>query len=260
MDSFELNKIIGAVLGTLLFVMGVGFLAEGIYAPITSAGPSYDLPEPSGAGGAGAAPKVAEVPLPERLAKADPAAGADSAKKCQSCHDFSEGGANKTGPALYDVVDREIASHPGYTYSDALAADKGQKWTYENLDKWLTSPKSFAAGTKMTFVGISDGAERADVIAYLRSLSHNPVPFPPVGAAPAADAAAPAAGAAAPAAAPAAGAAAPAAAAPAADAAAPAAAPAAAAPATPAPAATTAPADTTAAPAAAAPAATTPAQ
>jgi cytochrome c len=248
MDSFELNKIIGAVLGTLLFVMGVGFLAEGIYAPITSAGPSYDLPEPSGAGGAGAAPKVAEVPLPERLAKADPAAGADSAKKCQSCHDFSEGGANKTGPALYDVVDREIASHPGYTYSDALAADKGQKWTYENLDKWLTSPKSFAAGTKMTFVGISDGAERADVIAYLRSLSHNPVPFPPVGAAPAAPAAgaaAPAAGAAAPAAAPAAGAAAPAAA------------PAAAAPATPAPAATTAPADTTAAPA---PAATTPAQ
>ncbi|MDR3472864.1 MAG: cytochrome c family protein [Devosia sp.] len=251
MDSFELNKIIGAVLGTLLFVMGVGFLAEGIYAPITSAGASYDLPEPTGAGGAAAAPKAPAVPLPELLAKADPVAGADSAKKCQSCHDFTEGGANKTGPALYDVVGREIASHPDYPYSDALKADAGQKWTYENLDKWLTSPKTFAPGTKMTFIGISDDAERADVIAYLRSLSHNPVPFPQVAAA--APAAAPAAAApastTAPAATPAASTAAPAAAAaPAAsgDTTAPA-------PATPAPAAGAA------APAATAPAATAPA-
>ena len=125
MDSFELNKILGAILGTLLFVMGVGFLAEGIYSPIVTSGSSYNLPEPA-AGGATAAVATAAVPLPERLAKADPAAGADSAKKCQSCHDFSEGGANKTGPALYDVVDRAIASHPGYEYSDALKAHATQ--------------------------------------------------------------------------------------------------------------------------------------
>src|SRR6187551_147056 len=100
MDSFELNKIIGAILGTLLFVMGVGFLAEAIYAPITDRGPGYNLPEPTAS--AAAAPQAAApaVPLPVLLAKADPQAGAASAKKCTSCHDFTKGGPNKTGPDL----------------------------------------------------------------------------------------------------------------------------------------------------------------
>jgi len=230
MDSFELNKIIGAILGTLLFVMGVGFLAEGIYAPIKNVGPSYDLPEPAGGASAAAKPAAAAVPLPQLLASADPSAGASSAKKCQSCHDFTEGGPNKTGPNLYDVVGRKIASHPGFAYSDVLKGHAADTWTYEELDKWLASPKGLMPGTKMTFAGITDDAERANVLAYLKTLSHNPVPFP-------------AATAAAPAAAPAAGTAAPAAAAE-----------------TPAPAATTAaPAATTTAPAATtpAPAATT---
>src|SRR6185312_442459 len=109
MDSFELNKIIGAILGTLLFVMGVGFLAQGIYAPITHNGPSYDLPEPAATTASAAAPAAPAVPLAELLAKADPTAGAASAKKCQSCHDFTQGGPNKTGPDLYNMVGAKIA-------------------------------------------------------------------------------------------------------------------------------------------------------
>jgi len=174
------------------------------------------------------------VPLPALLAKADATRGAASAKKCQSCHDFTEGGPNKIGPNLYGVVGRPIASHPGYSYTDALTQHAKENWTYEALNKWLLSPKADMPGTKMTFTGIPDDAERADVLAYLQTLSHSPVPFPaaeaaPAGAAPAAgDKAAPAA--ATPAPAPAAATPAPAAATPA---------PAAAAPATPAPAATT---------------------
>jgi cytochrome c len=188
MDSFELNKIIGAILGTLLFVMGVGFLAENIYAPITGQGPSYNLPEPAENASAQPAAAAASVPLPELLAKADPQAGADSVKKCQSCHDFTEGGPNKTGPNLYNIVGSKIADVPGFSFSDALKAHANETWTYENLNKWLASPKTFAPGTKMTFVGIPDDSERANVLAYLRTLSHNPVPFPTAAAAPAADA------------------------------------------------------------------------
>lgn len=191
MDSFELNKIIGAILGTLLFVMGVGFIAEGIYAPITNNGPGYDLPKPVASSGT-PAPAAPKVPLATLLANASAESGSKIVKKCQACHNFTEGGTNKTGPDLYNVVDRPIASHPGYTYSDALNKLKDQKWTYANLDKWLLSPKAFAPGTHMTFVGIEDDKDRADVLAYLQTLSHNPVPFP--APAPAAGKPAPAAG------------------------------------------------------------------
>ncbi|HTJ58341.1 MAG TPA: cytochrome c family protein [Devosiaceae bacterium] len=194
MDSFELNKIIGAILGTLLFVMAVGFLAEAVYAPIVGQGPGYDLPEPAAAAAATPAAATPSVPLPQLLAQADPTQGADSVKKCQSCHDFSEGGANKTGPDLFNIVDRKIASAPGFPFSDALKAHANDTWTFENLSKWLASPKTFAPGTKMTFAGIPDDSERANVLAYLRTLSHNPAPLPAVTA----DAPAAKAGAAAP--------------------------------------------------------------
>lgn len=192
MDSFELNKIIGAVLGTLLFVMGVGFLAEAIYHPIQDRGPGYTLPEPvvAEAGGEPAAPAEPVVPLAVLLASADPAAGQAAVRKCSSCHNFGAGEDNKTGPLLYDVVGRPEGSHEGFAYSEALLAHNaaGDTWTFENLDHFLASPKDYAPGTKMTFAGVKDPVERANILAYLQTLSANPVPFP----APEAEAAAPA--------------------------------------------------------------------
>src|SRR5688500_15520929 len=99
MDSFELNKIIGAILGTLLFVMGVGFVAEAVYSPIEERGPGYSLPEPEAAHGTETAePEAPAVPLGTLLASANAEQGANAVRKCQSCHNFAEGEANKQGP------------------------------------------------------------------------------------------------------------------------------------------------------------------
>ena len=198
MDSFEINKIIGAVLGTLLFVMGVGFLAEAIYHPIEDRGPGYNLPEPEAVTADAGAPAAVEVPLGVLLASANAENGAKAVKKCQSCHNFGAGEPNKTGPGLYDVVDRLVGSHEGFAYSAGMEEHKakGDLWTFENLNHFITSPKTFTPGTKMTFAGVKSPEERADILAYLQTLSASPKPFPAAEAAPAAapaDAAAPAA-------------------------------------------------------------------
>ncbi len=203
MDSFELNKIIGAILGTLLFVMGVGFLAEAIYHP-AAAGPGYALPVPEGGGGDnGGGEVVAVVSIGTLLASADATQGAEQAKKCGACHDLSAANTNKTGPGLYDVVERVIGSHPGFAYSDVLTGHhtNGDTWTYDNLNHFLTSPKAFAPGTKMTFAGVKNDQERANIIAFLSTLSASPKPFPaPEDAAPAEPSSEPAASSEAPAA------------------------------------------------------------
>jgi len=194
MDSFELNKIMGAVLGTLLFVMGAGFVAEAIYHPIEDNGPGYALPEPEATHGGAQAEAEPEVPLGVLLASADASKGANSVKKCQSCHNFGEGEPNKQGPHLYDVVGRLEGSVDGFAYSDALLAHNaaGDVWSYENLNAFLTKPSEYAPGTKMNFAGIRTPEERANILAYLQTLSGTPVAFPePVAveaeAAPAAD-------------------------------------------------------------------------
>ena len=181
MDSFELNKIIGAILGTLLFVMGVGFLAEAIYQPAHSIGPGYDLPEAvadTGTGDTTGGPAAAPVDIGTLLAKADAKAGEAASKKCQSCHDFTKGGPNKTGPNLYGIVGEKIADVPGFAFSDALKAHSAETWDYAKLNEWLISPKAYAPGTKMTYAGDKDDADRANIIAFLSTLSASPVPFP----------------------------------------------------------------------------------
>ncbi len=136
-----------------------------------------------GAGGAGAEPFEA------LLAKADVAKGEASFKKCMACHTGNQGGANGIGPNLYGVLGEAVAAgRGGFAFSDALKA-KGGKWDWATMNAWLTSPKTFANGTKMSFAGLSDGQERANVMAYLNSLGSN-LPLPAVPAA----AAAPAAG------------------------------------------------------------------
>ena len=188
MDSFELNKIMGAVLGTLLFVMGAGFVAEAIYHPIEGRGPGYALPEPEVAAGGAVAEAAPEVPLGVLLASASVERGQAAARKCQSCHNFGDGEPNKQGPHLYGVVGRAEGAISDFAYSDAMKAHyaDGDVWTYENLNHFLTKPSDYAPGTKMNFAGIRTAEERADILAYLQSLSTSPVPFPaPEEAAPA---------------------------------------------------------------------------
>jgi cytochrome c len=187
MDSFELNKIIGAVLGTLLFVMGVGFLAEAIYHPIENRGPGYALPEPEVAEHGGAVEEAPAVPLAVLLASASAERGASAVRKCQSCHTFGSGEANKQGPNLYGVVGAAQAHLDGFAYSDIFVQhhEEGRTWTYEDLDAFLTNPKGYAPQTKMGFAGVRSPEERADILAYLQTLAASPVPFPaPEAAAP----------------------------------------------------------------------------
>jgi cytochrome c len=127
------------------------------------------------------------MPLPVLLAKADPQKGENFAKPCTVCHNFEKGAGAKVGPPLYGIVGRPVASVPGYSYSDSLKS-MGGTWTFDKLFQFISNPKAMASGTKMTFPGEPDPAKRADIIAYLDTLSDNPVPLPAVeqGAAPAA--------------------------------------------------------------------------
>ena len=104
------------------------------------------------------------------LAKADPKKGEQIAKVCAACHTLTKGGPNKIGPNLWDVTEEAMAEVPGYQFSAAMEAHKGEKWDPEKLNEWLWKPQAMIKGTKMTFAGIPKGQDRADVIAYLETL------------------------------------------------------------------------------------------
>ncbi|MBB3017574.1 cytochrome c [Microvirga lupini] len=191
--NIETNKIAGAVFGSLLFVVGVNVIAGGLFSPHKPAVPGYDLPAPEegAAAGAGAAAAPAE-PLPVLLAKADATKGQAQARKCASCHTFEEGGPNKVGPNLHGVVGRPVASHEGFNYSAGMKAHGGD-WTYEALDAFVHNPKKATPGTIMAFAGLAGAQDRADLLAYLKSISPSAPPFPEASAAAPANGAAPAA-------------------------------------------------------------------
>jgi len=184
MNSFELNKIFGAILGALVFVMGVGFIAEAIYRPIENRGATYELPEPEIAEGQ-TGPVVQEIePIAVRMQTASAEAGERLMNRCQSCHDYSEANANRTGPGIYNIMGEVIAHHDDFNYSDALIAlrEQGEVWDYQHMDDFLASPRNFAPGTRMTFAGLSNPQDRANMIAFLRTLSPNPIDLPEVSA------------------------------------------------------------------------------
>ena len=134
--------------------------------------------EQEGEGGA-----AAEQPIEVFLAKADPAKGGDVFKKCAACHNAEKGGPNQLGPNLWGVLGEAIGQGRGFAFSDALAK-KGGTWNWDNLSQWLTSPKAFAPGTKMTFAGLSNPQDRANVIAYLNQQSDHALPMPAAPATP----------------------------------------------------------------------------
>lgn len=178
MDSFELNKVLGAVLGTCLMLLSLNIAAGAIFAPHKPAKPGYDIavPDQPAAGGEQAKPEPAE-PLPVRLANSDPKRGEAAAKQCVACHTFEKGGPNRVGPNLYGIVNRAKASVSGFNYSAAMKG-KGGNWTLDELDIYLTNPKAMVPGTNMNYAGLRRGGQRADLINYLHTLSDNPAPLP----------------------------------------------------------------------------------
>src|ERR1700761_3145145 len=165
MDSFEWNKIAGAVLGTLIFIFVIRLVAENVYEPETPAKPGYIVQGvvEDAAGGGAAAP--AEEAMPDWgtvLASADVGAGKTISAKCEQCHDTSSAKTNKIGPALFGVVGRARATVAGFDYSSAMKA-KGGSWTYDELFKFLKSPQAYIPGTKMSFAGLSKTDDRINL-------------------------------------------------------------------------------------------------
>ncbi len=196
MNSFELNKILGAILGTCLITLALNIAAGAIFAPEKPAKPGYAIAVKEQSSEKGA-PKEAEQPIEALLAKASVEKGQATAKQCQACHTFEKGGPNRVGPNLWNIVgDERGKDRGGFNFSAAMKA-KGGKWTFDELNKFLTNPRGYIPGTAMTFAGLSREQQRADVIDFLHTLSDNPLPLPKVaeGAAPPAGAAPAAAGA-----------------------------------------------------------------
>jgi cytochrome c len=181
MSSNEMNKIAGAVLGTLTFVMLVSFGGELLFKEKKSAQAGYDLPMPVAAAAAVAAPAgPPPEPIAVRLASADKERGAAVFRQCTSCHTPDKGGANKVGPNMWGVVERAKGQVAGFGYSNALkaVAAKGEKWDFATLDKFVENPRGYITGTSMSFGGLANPKQRADLIAYLSTLSDSPVALP----------------------------------------------------------------------------------
>jgi len=203
----EVNKGIAAVLVVGIVFFLTGWIGDNLVTETEPSRPALDIKVAAATGASSEAAKPEPLaPVSALLASADPAAGEAYTKRvCTVCHTFADGGHPLVGPNLYGIVAAPHDHEAGFNYSPALEKFKGQPWTYEALNAWLFKPNEVAPGTRMTFAGIPSAKDRANVIAYLRTLSANPVPLPsaeaaaaPAGAAPAT--AAPAAGAGAPAA------------------------------------------------------------
>ncbi len=180
MSSLEINKIVAAILTAGVVAMTAGFVAELLINPDELEENVYRVAIAAGAATqeATGAAEAGPEPVSPLLASADAQAGKKGARKCGACHTFDQGGAQKIGPNLWNVVNRRIAGVEGFGYSSALQGLSGRQWTYEDLNAFLAKPKDFAPGTKMTFAGLKKIDARADLIAYLRSLSDSPTALP----------------------------------------------------------------------------------
>jgi cytochrome c len=178
MNSFELNKILGAILGTCLITLALSITAGAIFAPEKPAKPGYEIAVKEEAGGEKAGAKEPEVPVETLLASASVEKGQQIAKQCQACHTFEKGGPNRVGPNLWNIVGSQRGeARGGFNFSAAMKA-KGGTWTFDELFRFLANPRGYIPGTNMTFAGLSRGQQRADVIDFLHTLSDSPLALP----------------------------------------------------------------------------------
>jgi len=178
MDSFELNKIAGAVLGVLTFTLGLNVFSDALFTSHAPAKPGFEIAvQEAAASGSAQAAAPADVPIATLLGAASVEKGAAVAKKCGACHNFVEGAGAKVGPDLYSVVGRPVASAEGFAYSAALKGHGGT-WTFDELNAFLKNPKADIPGTAMGFAGLPKETDRADLLVYLNTLSHSPLPLP----------------------------------------------------------------------------------
>ena len=179
MDSFEINKIIAAVLLIALLVIGIGKISDIAFQVDKPEKSAYkvDIQESNQISSSTAEKIEEKVDISALLALGNVSHGEKVFKKCSACHLVNKGGENKIGPALYGVIGRKVASKQDYKYSKAMAAyDKD--WTFEEMNGYLKKPQSYIKGTKMAFAGLRKEKDRASVILYLNQNSDNPLPLP----------------------------------------------------------------------------------
>ena len=178
MDSFELNKIIAAILMVALLVIGLGKIADGVFHVNKPEKPGYKVEVEGQSTTVTQASKVVEkIDIAALMAQGDVSSGKKIFKKCAACHSIKEGGTNKIGPALYNVVGRKVGGATDYKYSKTLAS-YGKNWTFEELNGFLKKPASYLKGTKMSYAGLRKETDRASIIKYLNESGDNPKPLP----------------------------------------------------------------------------------
>ena len=179
MDSFELNKIVAAVLMVALLVIGIGKLSNVIFHVEKPKTPGYTVEVEQVTNVSSSAKTTVEekIDIAALMAMGDVASGEKIFKKCAACHSINKGGKNNIGPALYNVVERKVGGVADYKYSKALATYE-KNWTFEELNGFLKKPAKYIRGTKMAYAGLRKEKDRASVIKYLNQNSDNPVPLP----------------------------------------------------------------------------------
>ena len=180
MDSFELNKIIAAILMVALLIIGIGKLSDVIFYVEKPETPGYsvEVEQSTVVSSQSSSEKIEDkIDIAALIAMGDIASGEKIFKKCSACHSIVKGGKNNIGPALYNVVGRKVGAVSDYKYSKALVAH-GKAWTFEELNGYLLKPAKWIKGTKMAFAGLRKEKDRASVILYLNQNSDNPLPLP----------------------------------------------------------------------------------
>ena len=179
MDSFEINKIVAAVLMVALLVIGLGKIADGVFHVKKPKNPGYKVEVESQltSGTSQASEVIEKFDIAALMALGDVASGEKIFKKCAACHSINKDGKNKIGPALYNVVGRVVGGLDNYKYSKALAS-YGKNWTFEELNGFLQKPASYLKGTKMSYAGLRKEKDRASIIKYLNQKSDNPKLLP----------------------------------------------------------------------------------